>query len=132
MTLQPQEPLFYIPAKGITAQAVFGQHPMAGNEYGKGIGGHGLAYGTGCAGASGQLCHLAVGHGLPAGDGPDHGIDPLLKIGAEGEIQIRLGAGAALLQIEGNLLCQAAGSLGGIRGEQDSLNPIPTALYQNI
>lgn len=131
-TLQPQEPFFCIPAIGIAARAVFGQHPVAGNEYGEGIGGHGPAHSSCCAGASGKLCHLTVGHGLSPRYGPDHGINPLLKIGAKGEIQIRSGAGAALLQVDGYLLCQAAGPLGGIRGERDPLNPIPLALYHKI
>ena len=132
LTLQPQEPFFYILAIGIAAWAVSGPHPVAGNEDGKGIGGHGLAHSACCARAFGKLSHLAVGHGLSPGYGPDHGIDPLLKIGAQGEVQIRLGAGAALFQIDGYLLCQAAGPLGGIRGEKDALNPIPLALYQKI
>ena len=132
LTLQPQEPFFYIPAIGIAARAVFGQHPVAGNEDSEGIGGHGLAHSACCAWASSKLCHLAVGHGPSPRYGSDHGINPLLKIGAEGEIQIRSGAGAALLQIDGYLLCQAAGLLGGIMGEKNALNPIPLALYQKI
>ncbi len=132
LTLQPQEPFFYIPAIGIAARAVFGQHPVAGNEDGEGIGGHCLAHSARCAWASSKLCHLAVGHGSSPGYGPDHGIDSLLKIGAEGKVQIRLRAGAALLQIDGYLFCQAAGPLGGIMGEEDALNPISLALCQKI
>ena len=132
MTFQPQEPFFYVLAIGIAARAVFGQHPVAGNEYSEGIGGHGLAHSACCAWALGKLCHLAVGHGLSPRDGPDHGINPFLKIGAEGEVQIRLGTGATLLQVDSYLLCQAAGPLRGIMGEEDALNPIPLALYQKI
>ena len=64
--LQQQQPLFYLLAIGIAAQAMPGQHPVAGNEDGERIGGHGPAYSPRCARLTRKGGYLAVGHAAAA------------------------------------------------------------------